>query len=322
MVYVVNGVAHEGHKPRGVEYKREPTKFSHQGPLDLESTDLHLYVCAACPWAHRTLLTRNLSKTLRDKITVSVVSPYRDDAVGWEFLSEQNKETLKKFTALPVTIDQSPIKAPTLLDVYLKAKPDYTGNITTPTLYDAKTGTILSNDSFGIMRHFVETVPGELGYLYATPEAIDREGRTIDAELCNRVYMCGLAKTQTAYEESLRRVFAELDRIEDILSDGRLFSQQSAHYSKNQVLLCQATSFLESSPNSPKSIWLAYCEQMFFGSAKCGLPDKRSSQTCLWGKQKKDSRMVRETHQPFTYYISAHYMFQKFTLSLPGSGSK
>lgn len=73
------------------------------------------------------------------------------------------------------------------------------------------------------MRHFVESVPDELGYLYATPEAIDREGRTIDAELCNRVYMCGLAKTQTAYEESLRRVFAELDRIEDILSDGRLF---------------------------------------------------------------------------------------------------
>ena len=74
------------------------------------------------------------------------------------------------------------------------------------------------------MRHFVETVPEELGHLYKTnPEKIDREGRTIDSELGNRIYMCGLAKTQTAYEESLKRVFAELDRLEKILSDGRLY---------------------------------------------------------------------------------------------------
>jgi putative glutathione S-transferase len=43
---------------------------------------------------------------------------------------------------------------------------------------------------------------------------VDREGRAIDAELGQRVYMCGLARTQEAYETSLARVFAELDQLE------------------------------------------------------------------------------------------------------------
>ena len=220
MVYVINGVSYEGHKPRGPEYQREPTRFSYEREaLDLEGTDLHLYVCAACPWAHRALLTRNLSRTLRERVTVSVVSPYRDDAIGWEFLSEENQETAGRFTAFPVTPDRSPRKAGSLLEIYLAAEPNYTGNITTPTLYDAKSNRILSNDSFGIMRHFVKTVPNELGHLYTDPGRIDEEGRRIDAELGNRVYMCGLAKTQTAYEESSGRVFAELDRLEHLLSD-------------------------------------------------------------------------------------------------------
>jgi glutathionyl-hydroquinone reductase len=114
MVYVISGVAHTGHKPQGDEYKREPTKFAHDGPLDLDAGDYHLYVCAACPWAHRALITRNLSATLRAKITVSVVSPFRDDDVGWEFLSDANKASVEQFAALPVTADQSPLKAKTL----------------------------------------------------------------------------------------------------------------------------------------------------------------------------------------------------------------
>jgi len=223
MVYVIDGVAYAGHKPQGPEYKREPTKFSHSGSLDLENMRLHLYVCAACPWAHRALLTRNLSETLRKSISVSAVSPFRDDAIGWEFLSKDNEEKVKQFTKLPVTVDKSPLNAKSLLDVYLSADPNYTGNITTPTLYDANSNKIISNDSFGIMRHFVETVPDELGHLYKDPEAIDCEGRQIDEELAKRVYMCGLAKEQRPYEESLERVFAELDRLESLLSDKRSY---------------------------------------------------------------------------------------------------
>ena len=85
-----------------------------------------------------------------------MVSPFRADTIGWEFLSDANSASVAQFTALPVTTDASPLRAKTLLEVYLASTPDYTGNITTPTLYDARSNTILSNDSFGIMRAFVQ----------------------------------------------------------------------------------------------------------------------------------------------------------------------
>ena len=220
MVYVIDGTAHAGHKPQGDEYRREATKFSLDGALDLsDAAELHLYVCAACPWAHRALITRNLSATLRAKVTVSVVSPFRDDAKGWEFLSDANRAAVAPFRTLPVTADASPLGAATLLEVYLAACPaGYTGNVTTPVLYDARSGRILSNDSFGIMRLLARAAP-ELARLYPAggEGAIDAEARAIDAELAQRVYMCGLAKTQPAYEGALARVCGELARLEALL---------------------------------------------------------------------------------------------------------
>lgn len=263
MVYVVDGVAHPGHKTAGnAEYKREPTKFALDGqPLDLASTNLHLYVCAACPWAHRALVTRNLSATLRAKIKISVVSPFRDDSIGWEFLSDANRDSVKKFEhgPLPVTPDASPLGAKTLLEVYLAACPEYSGNITTPTLYDAVANKILSNDSFEIMRIFVDAAAlhePAVGKLYggepttsdeqsidkrATLRAeADRVGRHIDEELGKCVYMCGLAKTQTAYESSLTRVFCELDRLEALLggADVRLLGGTQLTVVDIQALCC------------------------------------------------------------------------------------
>ena len=109
MVYVINGEIFPGHKPQGDEYQREPTKFAYNSSLNLDKHDrhvLHLHVCAACPWAHRALIIRNLSPALREMITVSVVSPYRNDDIGWEFLSDENTEKVKGFSTLfcPVQI--------------------------------------------------------------------------------------------------------------------------------------------------------------------------------------------------------------------------
>ncbi|MFN2509759.1 MAG: glutathione S-transferase family protein, partial [Chthoniobacterales bacterium] len=43
----------------------------------------HLYVSLACPWAHRTLVVREL-KGLQDVVGVSIVDPIRDER-GWAF---------------------------------------------------------------------------------------------------------------------------------------------------------------------------------------------------------------------------------------------
>jgi len=248
MVYVIDGHAYPGHRPReGDAYDREPTRFAHAGgALNLgEGVNLHLYVCAACPWAHRTLITRNLSALLRRHVTVSVVSPFRNDDIGWEFLKADgsNREQVQRFTGLPVTRDQSPLGADALLDIYLQACPSYTGNITTPVLYDAGQNCIISNDSFGILRAFTVTAAQEIGHLHgagneALAEAIDREGRQIDAQLCNGVYMCGLAKSQAAYEAAHIRVFHELERLEKRLGEAPRLVGDSTTLADIQALAC------------------------------------------------------------------------------------
>jgi glutathionyl-hydroquinone reductase len=71
------------------EFVRAETKF--RGTLSADGSSsfpaqagrYHLYVSLACPWAHRTLITRRL-KRLEDAITVSVVHPHMGDS-GWEF---------------------------------------------------------------------------------------------------------------------------------------------------------------------------------------------------------------------------------------------
>ena len=68
-------------------YDRIPRSFrdsiSKTGPFTPESGRYHLYVSYACPWAHRTLIYREL-KELQDHISVSVVHPDMMDQ-GWTF---------------------------------------------------------------------------------------------------------------------------------------------------------------------------------------------------------------------------------------------
>jgi len=70
-------------------FERQETTFRNEirddpdARFQPEAGRYHLYVSYACPWAHRTLVTRAL-KGLEDAISVSVVDPYRDED-GWQF---------------------------------------------------------------------------------------------------------------------------------------------------------------------------------------------------------------------------------------------
>jgi putative glutathione S-transferase len=76
-------------------FKRQPSQFRNwvtpdgsagptgEGGFKAEAGRYHLYVSLACPWAHRTLIFRNLKK-LQDLISVSIVDPVMLKS-GWEF---------------------------------------------------------------------------------------------------------------------------------------------------------------------------------------------------------------------------------------------
>ena len=84
----------------------------------------HLYVSLACPWAHRTVIMRRLKK-LGGAIGLSVVDPLMGDD-GWRFSSS------------PGAVLDTVNHADFLREVYLKAKPDFTGRVTVPVLWDKK----------------------------------------------------------------------------------------------------------------------------------------------------------------------------------------
>jgi len=165
----------------------------------------HLYVSLACPWAHRTLIFRRLKK-LEGVISLSVVDPLMAEQ-GWAF-SEG-----------PGCIPDDVNNASYLHQIYTRAKPDYTGRVTVPVLWDKRTGTIVNNESSEIIRMF----NGEFesfgdANLDFYPEELRGEIDVINARVYdnvnNGVYKCGFATTQEAYEQAFVALFTTLDTLE------------------------------------------------------------------------------------------------------------
>jgi putative glutathione S-transferase len=180
-----------------------------EGGFKAEAGRYHLYVSLACPWAHRTLIFRKL-KNLEDLIPVHTVSPKMPDETGWSFKTDEGSsgDTLlgKDF----------------LYEVYTAAKPDYTGRVTVPVLWDTKTNSIVSNESSEIIRMFnsaFNELTGNDDDYYAEPlrEQIDALNTRIYDEVNNGVYKAGFATTQTAYEEAVTKLFSALDWLEGLL---------------------------------------------------------------------------------------------------------
>ncbi|XVN73730.1 Glutathionyl-hydroquinone reductase PcpF [Oligella sp. MSHR50489EDL] len=161
----------------------------------------HLYVSLACPWAHRTLIVRAL-KGLEDMISLSVVHWHMGDQ-SWGFQEGEG------------VIPDPVINAEYLHQIYILAKPDMTGKVTVPVLFDKKEQKIVNNESSEIIRIFNEAFD-ELGALpgdfYPTPlrGEIDEINERVYHTLNNGVYKCGFATTQTAYEEAFVPLFETL----------------------------------------------------------------------------------------------------------------
>ncbi|HTQ43527.1 MAG TPA: glutathione S-transferase family protein [Polyangiaceae bacterium] len=188
-------------------FVREGTLF--HGRAVPEAGRYHLYASFACPWASRALIMRKL-KGLESAITVGIVDPFMGED-GWAFSD-----------ALRDEVNGSAF----LRDVYVRAKPDYSGRVTVPVLWDRREGTIVNNESREIIRmfdhDFAVLSPGAPDY--APPDLVQAIDREIDAmydPVNNGVYRAGFATKQRAYEEAVGELFAALDRYEERLSRQR-----------------------------------------------------------------------------------------------------
>ncbi|MEQ9009978.1 glutathione S-transferase family protein [Algiphilus sp.] len=204
-------------KSTGGAFRREDAGFRHwvtadgepgpsgEGGFPAASGRYHLYVSLACPWAHRTLVFRAI-KGLGAHIGVSVVHPHMLEH-GWEYKPAPEPLHGYRFHH----------------QLYTHVKPDYTGRVTVPVLWDRERDTIVSNESAEIIRMFntaFNAITGNHDDYY--PEALTAEIDAVNAEVYDRVnngvYRCGFATTQEAYEKPYHELFTTLDGLEQRLS--------------------------------------------------------------------------------------------------------
>ncbi|PXW63813.1 glutathione S-transferase family protein [Methylobacterium sp. B4] len=187
---------------------------SGEGGFAGEAGRYHLIVSLACPWAHRTLIVRRL-KGLEPAIGVSVVSPYMREE-GWVFQAEEEG-------GVPGSTAEPLFGARRLYEIYRRAKPDYSGRVTVPVLWDKQRETIVSNESAEIVRMLDAGFGADGPDLYPEPlrEEIDAVNARVYDRVNNGVYKAGFATSQEAYAEAFTVLFAELDALEDRLDRRR-----------------------------------------------------------------------------------------------------
>ena len=185
---------------------------SGEGGFKAERGRYHLYASYFCPWATRCLIMRKL-KGLEDAISLSIT----------DWLMREDGIT---FRARDGVIPDPIYGAELLHQVYTAAKPDYSGRVTVPVLWDKESDTIVSNESADIIRMMNASfaacgASGPDTYPAALRHEIDVVNALVYDTVNNGVYKAGFATTQAAYEAAVRPLFDTLD-----LLDHRLAAQR------------------------------------------------------------------------------------------------
>jgi putative glutathione S-transferase len=212
------GAEYESNSDDG-SFERQETSFRDwvrdepDAEFQPEAGRYHLYVSYACPWAHRTLLTRTL-KGLEDVISYDVVDPWRGEG-GWQFTPEKDGCT-------PDTVNGFDF----LREAYVAADPNVTGRVTVPVLWDRTEDTIVNNESKEIMRMLDVAFDGLAErdvdlYPEGYRDEVDRVIEAIYEPINNGVYRTGFANSQAAYDEAVTELFDALDHWDAVLADQR-----------------------------------------------------------------------------------------------------
>src|SRR4051794_23392212 len=210
------------------EFRRQPNRFADRITADSDSApgegpDAHgrwpvepgryrLVVSLACPWAHRSIIVRQLLG-LTDAISLAVVDPLRDER-GWRFwLDDGHRDPVLGIEYLS--------------QAYLATDPDYSGRVTVPCIIDTATGLVVTNDypqiTLDLSTQWREHHRAGAPDLYpeAERDEMDELIQQVFADVNNGVYRAGFATSQEAYEQAYDRLFARLEQLEARLADRR-----------------------------------------------------------------------------------------------------
>jgi putative glutathione S-transferase len=169
-----------------------------------------LVTAPSCPWAHRTVLMRQLKGLER---AIAILQSDLPKGQGWAYSRGLD--------------DLAPIDGIFHVhQLYSAARPDFTGRATVPVLWDRKRRTIVNNESSEIIRmlnsEFDDSGDAMVDlYPNALRSAIDRVNTFIYETINDGVYRCGFARSQQAYEASFQKLFVAFDEIEQRLGHQR-----------------------------------------------------------------------------------------------------
>ncbi|GGO75826.1 glutathione-dependent reductase [Marinobacterium nitratireducens] len=217
MGLLINGHWHDqwyDTKSHNGRFERDQSRFRDrigEGPFRAEAGRYHLYVSLACPWAHRTLIAHRL-KRLDNIVSISSVHPLMLEH-GWEYRQDP------VFQNPHYTLGDPLYNSRFHHQLYTRARPDYSGRVTVPVLWDRKEETIVNNESADILRIFNSAFSalapaGPDLYPKALRREIDAVNERVYAGINNGVYRCGFATSQEAYEEAFGELFEALDEVE------------------------------------------------------------------------------------------------------------
>ena len=186
-----------------------------EGGFKAEAGRYHLYASYFCPWATRCLIMRKL-KGLETAISLSVTDwLMREDGITFH----------ERDGVIPDPI----LGAKYLHQIYTAAKPDYSGRVTVPVLWDKEAKTIVSNESSEIIRMMNSAfdkagASGPDYYPAQLRHEIDVVNDLVYDKINNGVYKAGFATTQMAYEAAVYPLFEALDLIDHRLAAQRFLT--------------------------------------------------------------------------------------------------
>ncbi|MGH3412655.1 MAG: glutathione S-transferase C-terminal domain-containing protein [Marmoricola sp.] len=171
-----------------------------------------LVAAAACPWANRAIIVRELLG-LQDVVSMGLCGPTHD-VRSWTFdLDPDGVDPVLGYERLQ--------------QAYFARYPDYPRGITVPAVVDVPSKQVVTND-FGWITHdlFFEWRdhhrPGAPDlWPEDRREEMEAVMQRIFTDVNNGVYRCGFAGDQAAYDEAFEQLFTALDWLEERLADRR-----------------------------------------------------------------------------------------------------